>query len=150
MPALALYEPDMALNVGAAMRLAACMSVQLHVIEPCGFPWSRQKMRRAGMDYMDLAQVTRHRNWDDFSNSTAPRRLVLLSTRAAQPYVDFAFQSDDILIAGRESSGVPEFVHQQAAARILIPMAESTRSLNVVNALSMVLGEALRQTRATR
>lgn len=147
MPALALYEPDIALNVGAALRLAACMAVPVHVIEPCGFPWSLDKMRRAGMDYLELVTITRHASWDDFCAAIGPARLVLLTTRGAQPYTDFAFHPGDILLAGRESAGVPNTVHDAAAARLLIPIAKNARSLNVVSALSMVLGEALRQTR---
>jgi tRNA (cytidine/uridine-2'-O-)-methyltransferase len=143
--AIAMYQPDIPQNVGAMMRLAACTGVELHIIEPCGFPWNERKIRQSGMDYVDSMKYSRHESWAKFLENTAGRRLVLLTTKAAEPYYNFEFQDGDIILAGRESAGVADEVHNAAHARLLIPMAGSARSLNVVNATSMVLGEALRQ-----
>lgn len=142
---LALYQPDMAPNVGTMLRLAACMAVSADIIEPCGFPFGPRALRRAGMDYLDHAVVARHADWDAFLE-TVRGRLVLLTTRSALAYTGFAFAPDDVLLLGRESAGVPEAVHARADARIAVPMAPGLRSLNVAVAAAMVLGEALRQT----
>ncbi len=141
---LALYEPDIPQNVGAMMRLCACLGVGLDIIEPCGFIWDEAKIRRAGMDYIDHLALTRHRDWAAFAPSG---RVVLLTTKTTQSYLDFAFQPADVLMVGRESAGVPEAVHDAVAARVTIPMAGGCRSLNVATAAALVLGEALRQTR---
>lgn len=127
------------------MRLCAGLDVPLHIIEPCGFPWDDRKVRRAGMDYVDQVDLTRHSSWDQFKATQAKNRIVLLTTKADMVYTDFAFKQGDILMAGRESAGVPDDVHAAADARIVIPMKPGLRSLNVVNACAMVLGEALRQ-----
>ncbi len=147
MISLALYQPDIPQNVGAAMRLCACTGTPLHIIEPCGFPWDERKIRQSGMDYVDRMEATRHSSWEKFTEATAGRRLILLTTKGARSYYDFEFKETDILLAGRESAGVPAEVHNAAAARLLIPMTGTARSLNVVNATAMVLGEAIRQLR---
>lgn len=147
--ALALYQPDIAANAGAMLRLAACLGVTTHFIGPAGFDFSDRALRRAGMDYIDHAAIGRHDDWDAFREARqASQRIVLLTTRATVPYVDFKFASGDLLLLGRESAGVPDAVHQAADARILIPMVPGLRSLNIVTAAAMVLGEALRQTGA--
>lgn len=143
---LALYQPDIPQNVGAAIRLAACLGMRLDVIDPCGFPWDERKIRQSALDYRDHLDLMRHSSWDNFKIVSAGRRIILLSTKAALPYLDFEFQADDILLAGRESAGVPEHVHEAADARVFIPMRAGLRSLNVINACAMVAGEALRQT----
>lgn len=144
---LALYQPDIPQNAGAIMRLAACMDVSVDVVMPCGFPFGDRSFRRAGMDYLDRVRVARHASFDAFLRSVSEAtRLVLLTTKGATAYTDFAFQPNDILLIGRESAGAPPEVHEAAAARIVIPMARETRSLNVAIAAGMVLGEALRQT----
>jgi len=143
---LALYEPDIPQNTGAILRLAACLGVAVDLIEPFGFIWDDRRLRRAGMDYLDLADITRHASWERFRAAHGPGRLVLLTTRGATPYQDFAFASDDTLLLGRETSGVPDAVHEAADARLFIPLRPGLRSLNVALAASMVLGEALRQT----
>lgn len=145
---LALYQPDIPQNTGAIMRLAACMGVALDVIGPTGFVWDAPRMRRAGMDYRELARVTKHASWEAFQAGRAPGRLVLLTTRGALPYQRFAYERGDVLLLGRESAGAPPDVHAAAGARIRIPMAAGARSLNVALAAAMVLGEALRQTGA--
>jgi tRNA (cytidine/uridine-2'-O-)-methyltransferase len=142
---IALYQPDMAPNVGTLLRLAACLGVAVDVIEPCGFPFGARALRRAGMDYLAHADYTAHASWEAFLAAGAGR-LVLLTTRAALPYTQFAFAAGDVLLLGRESAGVPDEVHARADARVGVPMAPGLRSLNVAVAAAMVLGEALRQT----
>jgi tRNA (cytidine/uridine-2'-O-)-methyltransferase len=147
---LALFQPDIPQNVGAAVRLTACLGVPLDVIEPCGFPFSDRALRRAAMDYAQIADVRRHAGWSFFHTEsvTSGARIVLLTTRAAEPFHAFRFRPDDILLLGRESAGVPDEVHEAADARIVIPLAPGARSLNVVTAAALALGEALRQTEA--
>lgn len=142
---LALYQPDIPQNVGAAMRLCACLGLTLDLIEPFGFPWDERKIRASGMDYTDLATVKRHASFDAFCAEYLGRRLILMTTKGAIPYTDFEYRANDILIAGRESAGVPEFVHEKADARVIIPMIPGTRSLNVIIASSMIMAEARRQ-----
>jgi tRNA (cytidine/uridine-2'-O-)-methyltransferase len=144
---IALYQPDIPQNTGAIMRLAACLGVALDLVEPAGFLLGDRRLKRAGMDYLGLLDLTRHRSWAAFQEGR-PRehRLILLTTRATVPYHRFVFEPDDILLLGRESAGVPAEVHAAADARLRIPMREGARSLNVALAAAMVLGEALRQT----
>jgi len=122
------------------------MDVPVHVIEPCGFPLSDKAIRRAALDYGDPAQVVRHAGWADFQASKAGKRIVLFSTKAAQPLHDFAFRPDDMLLFGRESLGVPDDVHEAADARVFIPLSPGRRSLNVTVSAAIGLSEALRQT----
>lgn len=143
---LALYQPDIPQNVGAAMRLCACLGVSLEIIEPCGFVWDERKIRQAGMDYIDKVALSRHGSWTQFLEANPDRRIVLMTTKADLSYTNFAFQDGDTLLAGRESAGVPDDIHDYANARIAIPMKNGLRSLNIVNAAAMVMGEALRQT----
>ena len=146
---LALFQPDIPQNLGAAIRLAACLGVPLDVIVPCGFPLSDAAIRRAAMDYTGLAEVRRHLSWRDFQANSAPSgRLILFTTRGATPFHDFAFAPDDVLLFGRESAGAPDEVHDAADAKLLIPLAPGARSLNVVTAATLALGEALRQINA--
>ncbi len=142
---LALYQPDIPQNVGAAIRLCACIGAGLEVIEPCGFPWDERKIEAAALDYRAAAALTRHASWEKFLIAKGERRIVLMTTKAAWSYTDFVFAPGDILMAGRESAGVPDFVHEAAHGRIMIPMRPGLRSLNVVTASAMILGEALRQ-----
>lgn len=146
---IAMYQPDIPQNLGAMMRLCACMDVELHIIEPCSFPLNERKIRQSAMDYGNIVKLTRHSDWDSFDAyaKEQTKRIVLMTTKSASPYLDTEFKNGDILLAGRESAGVPENVHNRADTRIVIPMAGSARSLNIVNATSMILGEALRQTR---
>ena len=127
------------------MRLCACLDITLHIIEPCEFPWNPRKIKQSGMDYVDSARLVRHASWEDFAVYAAGRRIVLMSTKAAHSYLDFQFEESDILLAGSESSGVPDHVHEASDARVVIPMTGAMRSLNIVNATAMVTGEALRQ-----
>jgi tRNA (cytidine/uridine-2'-O-)-methyltransferase len=143
---LALFEPDIPQNTGALLRLGACIGVAVDIIEPCGFLLTDRGVRRAGMDYADLAVMRRFASWERFQQERPPGRLVLLTTRGAQPYLDFAFRADDTLLLGRESAGVPDAVHAYVDARLVIPMQAGARALNVSQSAAMVLGEALRQT----
>jgi len=145
---LALYQPDIPQNVGAAMRLCACIGAGLEIIAPCGFIWDARKIRQSAMDYYDSCGLQRHTSWRSFLDlNQGRRRIVLLTTKVAAPYTDFAFTADDVLLMGRESAGVPDDVYNAADACLTIPMKPGVRSLNVVNAASMVMGEALRQTK---
>jgi tRNA (cytidine/uridine-2'-O-)-methyltransferase len=142
---LALFQPDIPQNLGAALRLGACMGVSVHVIEPCGFPLSDKAIRRAAMDYGEPADVVRHASWAEF-HAKRQARIVLFSTKAAAPLHDFDFRPDDILLFGRESVGVPEEVHEASDARVFIPLTAGRRSLNVTVSAAIGLSEALRQT----
>jgi tRNA (cytidine/uridine-2'-O-)-methyltransferase len=144
---LALYEPDIPQNLGAFIRLAACTGVPLDIIEPCGFPVDDKRIRRAAMDYYDLARIVRHVSWDGFRRDRPAGRLVLLTTTGAQAFPDVTFRSDDILLLGRESGGVPAAVHDAADLRLRIPLQPGARSLNIALAAAMVLSEGLRQTK---
>lgn len=143
---IALYQPDIAPNAATLMRMAACLGLRLRIIEPAGFVWSDSGLKRAGLDYLDRADVIRDASWQAFRRATAGRRLILATTKAARPYADFTFRPDDILLMGRESAGVPPQIHDSADARLLIPMMPGLRSLNVAVACAMIAGEALRQT----
>ncbi|PWC38484.1 tRNA (cytidine(34)-2'-O)-methyltransferase [Azospirillum sp. TSO22-1] len=145
---LVLFEPDIPQNTGTLMRLAAGLGVAMDLVEPCGFILDDRRLRRAGMDYLDRLDLTRHVSWSSFLRGRNPGRLVLLTTRAAVPYTAFAFRPDDLLVLGRESAGVPEEVHGIMDARVVIPLRPPARSLNVALAAAMVVGEALRQTGA--
>lgn len=143
---LALYEPDIPQNAGSLMRLGACLGVGIDIIEPCGFLLSDRNFRRAGMDYLQSADIRRHESWARFHQAARPARLVLLTTQGDRSYTDFAFAPGDVLLVGRESAGVPQAVHDSADARLVIPLRPGLRSLNVAQSAAMVLGEALRQT----
>ena len=149
---LALYQPDIPQNAGALLRLGACFGVPVDIIEPCGFVLGDRRFRRAGMDYLDLAEWRRHASWEAFlewrraTGGDGRGRLVLLTTKARQRYDRFAFDPEDTLLVGRESAGVPDEVHRAVDAAIRVPMRPGARSLNVALAAALVLGEALRST----
>lgn len=145
---IALYQPDIPQNTGAILRLCACLGVEAHIIEPAGFPVSDRAFRRAGMDYLDQVSVVRHDSWDHFREwrRADAGRLILLTTRGMLPFTQHVFDDRDILLLGRESAGVPDMVHDEAAARLTVPMRPGLRSINVAMTCAMVLGEALRQT----
>jgi tRNA (cytidine/uridine-2'-O-)-methyltransferase len=145
---LALFQPDIPQNLGAALRLGACLGVPVDVIEPCGFPLSDRAARRAALDYAQMAEIVRHASWSRFleARGGGAGRLLLFTTQGAEPFHAFRYRTDDVLLFGRESAGVPPEVHAAADARLLIPLAPQARSLNVINAAAMALGEALRQT----
>ena len=142
---LTLFQPDIPQNLGAALRLGACLGVAVHVIEPCGFPFSDRGIRRAAMDYGEPGEVVRHASWAEFK-SQASGRIVLFTTRGADPLHRFSFRPDDILLFGRESLGVPDEVHEAVSARVIIPLMPGRRSFNVTVSAAIGLAEALRQT----
>ena len=143
---LALYQPDIPQNLGAAIRLAACLGVALDVIEPCGFPVDDRRIRRVSMDYFDRARVRRHASWEGFRRDRGRGRLLLFTTAGTCRFPDLAFAADDTLLFGRESAGVPPEVQGAADLSVRVPMADGLRSLNVAQTAALVLGEALRQT----
>lgn len=145
---LALYQPDIAPNTGTILRLAACLGVAVDVIAPTGFDMTDRALRRAGLDYLDHVDLTRHESFESFlqRHDTRGGRLVLLSTHGAALHVRFDFAPDDTLLLGRESAGAPDRVHARADARLRIPIRQGLRSLNVAMAAAIALGEALRQT----
>lgn len=147
---IALYQPDIPGNTGTIIRMAACLGLRVEIIEPAGFDLSDRGLRRAGMDYLDQATLTRHLSWRDFSawRDSGHRRLVLLTTGAETAYTDFRFAEGDVLLFGRESAGVPPAVHAACDARLVIPMLAGRRSLNLAVSAAMTVGEALRQIRA--
>lgn len=147
---IALYEPDIPQNTGTILRLCACMGVEAHLVGPTGFPSSDRAFRRAGMDYLDAVTLRRHVSWAAFDGwrRESGLRLALFSTKAAESYLDHTYGSDEILLFGRESAGVPDEVHRSADSRLLIPMREGLRSINVAVTCAMAIGEALRQTNA--
>ncbi len=149
-PAIALYEPDIPQNTGTILRLCACFGLTAHLIEPAGFPVTDRAFRRAGMDYLDQVTIERHASWTAFD---AWRRefgfgLTLFTTRAATSYLDHDYSRPQVLVFGRESAGVPEAVVQAADSRLVIPMRDGMRSLNVAMTVAMAAGEMLRQRRA--
>jgi tRNA (cytidine/uridine-2'-O-)-methyltransferase len=146
---IALYEPDIPQNAGTILRLAACLGAEAHIIEPAGFPVTDRAFRRAGMDYLDQVSISRHASWAAFDEWRRRQgaRLILFTTRASVSYLDHQYRSEDVLLFGRESAGVPDHVHDAAEARLVIPIRPGLRSLNIAVACAMALGEAMRQTR---
>lgn len=144
---LALYQPEIPQNTGTLLRAGACLGVQLDIIDPCGFGLSDARLKRAGMDYVDLSHYTRHTSWQAFQKEAAAqsRRLVYLTPHSDHAYTDFEFTPQDTLILGRESDGIPPETAKEIPHHITIPMAKGRRSLNVALAGAMVVGEALRQ-----
>lgn len=145
---IALYQPEIAGNVGTILRMAACLNVRCHIIEPCGFAFGERALKRSGMDYLELAVLQRHASWDAFTGWAEEngKTMVLMTTKGAQPLPRATFRHDDILIMGSESAGAPQAVHDMARIAVRIPMQRETRSLNMAIAAGIALGEALRQT----
>ncbi len=141
---LALYRPEIAGNVGAVLRLGACLATPVDLIEPMGFAWDDARVRRTAMDYIDHVAVTRHADWDAFL-PTVTGRLVLFTTRGSIPLHNFAFRPDDVLLFGQESAGAPAEVHARADARVYVPLAPGPRSLNLAMTAGIALAEGLRQ-----
>lgn len=146
---LALYQPDQPQNAGAMLRLCACLGLGMDIIEPMGFIWDEARVRRVAMDYRAHVDVLRHADWHQFCTNyrekTKTKRIILLSTKAADIYYDFAFQPDDVLLVGQESAGVPDEIHASADHRVTIPLQAGMRSLNVGMAAAIVAAEAVRQ-----
>ncbi|MEE9453337.1 MAG: tRNA (cytidine(34)-2'-O)-methyltransferase [Paracoccaceae bacterium] len=142
---LACFQPDIAQNLGAMIRLSACFGVPIDVIEPCGFPFSIKSLRRSAMDYADIADITHHASWDQYRADKPAGRIVLLSTKAATCLWDFEFRGGDTILMGRETAGVPAEVQAQSDAAIRIPMPGGGRSLNVAISAGITVAEAHRQ-----
>lgn len=143
---IALYQPDIAQNVGAILRLGACFNLPIDIIEPCGFPFSDSRFRRAGMDYIDLCEKTRHSSWAAFQADRPEGRLALLTTSGDVQLQDVQFEEHDVLLFGQESAGVPPEVHSVADLRIKVPMQPGLRSINLAQTAALVAWEAMRQT----
>ncbi|PHR22696.1 MAG: tRNA methyltransferase [Hoeflea sp.] len=149
-PLIALYQPDIPGNTGSILRLGACLGLGIHIIGPAGFDMTDRSLKRAGMDYIEMANLTRHDGWEEFEiwRQAENRRLVLMTTQSATPYTDGNDQTitdQDVVLFGRESAGVPERVHEAADARLTIPMVEGRRSLNLAMSVAIIAGEINRR-----
>jgi tRNA (cytidine/uridine-2'-O-)-methyltransferase len=142
---VALFEPEIAGNVGAVLRLGACMGVAVDLIEPMGFAWDDRRVRRTAMDYIDHVEVRRHASFEAFQETLEQARLVLFTTKAQQSAYKFEFRADDVLLFGKESAGVPQAVADASGARVRIPMRAEVRSLNLATTSALGVGGALRQ-----
>jgi len=143
---IALFEPEIAGNVGAVLRLGACMGAAVDLIEPMGFAWDDKRVRRTAMDYIDHVTIARHAGFDAFLATLGAQRLVLFTTKSSQSAYDFAFRPDDVLLFGKESAGVPTTVIEACHAAVRLPMRAQVRSMNLATSAGLALGEALRQT----
>lgn len=148
MPRIVLYQPDIPHNTGAILRFAACLGVAIDLIEPAGFDISDRGLKRAGMDYLGRAALTRHPSFESYEagRRESGGRFVLFTTAGATAYFDFAFRAGDHLVFGRESAGVPDIVHERADARLVVPMRPGLRSINLAMTVALATAEALRQT----
>ena len=142
---IALYKPDIPQNTAAIIRLGACLSLKIHIIEPCGFNLHDSRFKRVVMDYIGLSKIFRYQDYDDFINKNKKKRIILMTTKAKKYYHKFKFKKDDILLFGRESAGVPNNLHKTIKDKVKIPMNKKTRSLNVAMSVAIVSAEALRQ-----
>ena len=144
---IAIFQPDIAQNLGAMLRLAACLGVKVEIIEPCGFPLSSKILKRTAMDYIEISLIRHHNSYGDFKKGKSGR-LVLLSTKSKKSIWDFSFKKNDTLLVGQESAGVPDYVIKDSDISLRVPMVSKARSLNVVTAAAISLGEAVRQMRS--
>ena len=142
---IALYKPDIPQNTAAIIRLGACLSLKIHIIEPCGFNLHDSRFKRVVMDYIGFSKIFRYQDYDDFLNKNKKKRIILMTTKAKKHYHKFKFKKDDILLFGRESAGVPKNLHKTIKDKVKIPMNKKTRSLNVAMSVAIVSAEALRQ-----
>tara|TARA_Y100000768_G_scaffold310287_1_gene244647 strand:+ start:47 stop:505 length:459 start_codon:yes stop_codon:yes gene_type:complete len=144
-PKIALYEPDIPQNTAAIIRTCACLGVKLEIIEPCGFLLSDKRFKRVVMDYMDYSKIKFYQSASNFFDEKKNQRIVLMTTKGSINYTKFSFKSNDTILFGRESAGVPEKVHKLINNRLKIPMNEKARSLNIASSVAIVLAESLRQ-----
>ena len=142
---IALYKPDIPQNTAAIIRLGACLSLKIHIIEPCGFNLHDSRFKRVVMDYIGFSKIFRYQDYDDFLNKKKKKRIILMTTKAKKHYHKFKFRKDDILLFGRESAGVPNNLHKTIKNKVKIPMNKKTRSLNVAMSVAIISAEALRQ-----
>lgn len=143
---ISLYQPEIAGNVGAVLRLGACLGAAVDLIEPMGFAWDDKRVRRSAMDYIDHVEIARHSDFESFHRTIGSGRLLLFTTKGAQSVYDFSFRADDVLLFGKESAGVPPEIAEVCAARLRLPMRPEVRSMNLAMSAGLALGEALRQT----
>ena len=144
-PKIALYEPDIPQNTAAIIRTCACLGAKLEIIEPCGFLLSDKRFKRVVMDYIDIEQIEFYQSSEKFFEKKQNQRIVLMTTKGSISYTEFKFKSDDTILFGRESAGVPEKVHKIIKDRLKIPMNDKVRSLNIASSVAIVLAESLRQ-----
>ena len=144
-PKIALYEPDIPQNTAAIIRTCACLGADIEIIEPCGFLLSDKRFKRVAMDYMDEKLIKFYQSSEEFFKSKEGQRVVLLTTKSTESYAEFKFESNDTLLFGRESAGVPDYVHDSIKYRLKIPMMSNKRSLNIASSVAIVLSENLRQ-----
>ena len=145
-PKIALYQPDIPQNTAAIIRTCSCLGVKLEIIEPCGFFLTDPRFKRVVMDYMDLSSIKFYKSYEDFDKAKKNQRLILATTKAKESYTSFKFKKNDTLLFGRESSGVPEKLHKSIKYKIMIPMIENKRSLNLATSAAIIISESLRQT----
>ena len=143
---IALYQPDIPQNTAAIVRTCSCLGVQLEIIEPCGFFLTDPRFKRVVMDYMDISSIKFYKSYEDFEEAKSNQRVILATTKAKERYTNFKYRKDDILLFGRESSGVPESLHKSIKYKIKIPMIENKRSLNLATSAAIIISESLRQT----
>ena len=142
---IALYKPDIPQNTAAIIRLGACLSLKIHIIEPCGFNLHDSRFKRVVMDYIGFSKIFRYQDYDDFINKNKKKRIILMTTKAKKYYHKFKFKKDDLLLFGRESAGVPNNLHKTIKDKVKIPMNKNTRSINVAMSVAIISAEALRQ-----
>ena len=142
---IALYKPDIPQNTAAIIRLGACLSLKIHIIEPCGFNLHDSRFKRVVMDYIGFSKIFRYQDYDDFLNKNKKKRIILMTTKAKKYYHKIKFKKDDILLFDRESAGVPEIVHKTIKNKVRVPINKNTRSLNVAMSVAIISAEALRQ-----
>ena len=145
-PKIALYQPDIPQNTAAIIRTCSCLGVRLEIIEPCGFFLTDTRFKRVVMDYMDLNSIKFYKSYEDFDKAKKSQRVILATTKANKAYTNFKFHKNDTLLFGRESSGVPEKLHKNIKYKIMIPMIENKRSLNLATSAAIIISESLRQT----
>jgi len=149
-PKIALYEPDIPQNTAAIIRTCACLGADLEIIEPCGFLFSDKRFKRVVMDYMDEKLIKFYQSSEEFFKSKEGQRIILITTKSSESYTKFKFKSNDTLLFGRESAGVPENVHNLIKYRLKIPMMSNKRSLNIASSVAIILSENLRQANFTK
>ena len=149
-PKIALYEPDIPQNTAAIIRTCACLGADLEIIHPCGFLFSDKRFKRVVMDYMDEKIIKFYQSSEEFFESKKNQRIILLTTKSAESYAEFKFESNDTLLFGRESAGVPHHVHNLIKYKLKIPMINNKRSLNIASSVAIILSENLRQTSFTK
>tara|TARA_X000001036_G_scaffold371058_1_gene357921 strand:+ start:74 stop:523 length:450 start_codon:yes stop_codon:yes gene_type:complete len=142
---IVLYKPDIPQNTAAIIRLGACLNLKIHIIEPCGFNLHDYRFKRVVMDYLGFSKIFRYEDYDNFLNKNRKKRIILMTTKAKKLYYKFKFKKNDMLLFGRESAGVPEYLHKAIKDKVKVPMNKKTRSLNVAMSVAIISAEALRQ-----